>query len=387
MNATVAIVGAGPIGLYLSLALEHRGIRAAVIDRRREDVSQGAVLGVHPPALDRIEEIGLVDELVAHGVRIHHGLAFGEHELLGEVDFGASARHRFVLSIPQRAVERILGRARVERGAPAIERAEVVAVTAPGRRPTLVLGAASHPRSASFEAVVGCDGKRSTVRAWLGVGFDGAPYPGAYAVADFPDRTTLGTDAAVFSSRRGVVETFPVVGGARRWIARCDDARVPSPAAALVHAMELCIPRWAKERVPVLPSSADASNAKWFRAERYLASHLAVERVALAGDAAHVLSPIGGRGMNLGWMGASSVADALSLGLAGGSVAECLAEDARLRRNIAKAAVERADLDIWVGRPLPTSAAAERGIRGLLTAPLDRVFGRMFGARRLAFGV
>jgi 2-polyprenyl-6-methoxyphenol hydroxylase-like FAD-dependent oxidoreductase len=198
-------------------------------------------------------------------------------------------------------------------------------------------------------------------------------------MGDFPDETTFGAAAAVYLGRGGLVESFPLPAGTRRWVARCGDDRDPDLASLLARV---------EARTGTRLEAARAVRPSAFRAERFQARELARGRVALAGDAAHVVSPIGGQGMNLGWLGARSLSRTIASALRrGGDPSPALAADAASRARLARAAGRRAELNMWLGRPAPESARRDRLVRGLLRRPLGDVIARVFTMRGLALGV
>lgn len=377
----VAVVGAGPVGLFLGLALAREGLDVGVFERRPERRGGSRSIGVHPPSLELLDELGLADRFVARGVRVERGHAFDERGPCGVIEFArCPGRHRYVLAIPQEETEDILRGALEERAPGALRTGAFVGVDE--RRGEVALRVRT-PDGERVEhrarVLVGCDGKHSAVRTALGIAYDGAPYPGCYTMGDFPDGTTFGADAAVYLGRDGLVESFPLPGGSRRWVARCPDDRDPD-LGALVARVE------GRTGHRLDPSTAVRPSA--FRAERYLARELARGRIALAGDAAHVVSPIGGQGMNLGWLGARSLAATIATSLRKeGDPTRALAADGARRARLARATARRAELNMWLGRPVADAAPRDRLVRGLLRPPVSDLVARVFTMRGLALGV
>ena len=83
-------------------------------------------------------------------------------------------------------------------------------------------------------------------------------------------------------------------------------------------------------------------------------------RVALIGDAAHEISPIGGQGMNLGWLDAADLAPIISAALQGQDTGEQLRVFDRSRRAAAATAGWQAHLNMALGRPLPSAVLDAR---------------------------
>jgi 2-polyprenyl-6-methoxyphenol hydroxylase-like FAD-dependent oxidoreductase len=372
----VLVVGGGPVGTALALDLVRRGRRVRVLEARADAPAGSRAIGIHPPGLAVLDRLGVAATLVAAGRAVRVGRARGVRGALGAVRFDApGAAWPFVLTVPQAVTEATL-RAALAAADPA---ALVLGVRAAGVRlegdAVLVDGVAgdgTRPRWRAA-AVVGADGRDGSVRRALGVGRRGGPYPDRYAMADLADdpERFAADEAWVVLHPDGVVEGFPLPGGVRRWVVRWRGAtdalrdRSPSELAALVAAE-------AGRRLGVPLAGALRGSASAFGVERWSAVRYAVGRVALVGDAAHVVSPIGGQGMNLGWLDAAAVADALDAGLDQGDPGPFLARASADRRRAARRAIARAEAHTALGRPVGPLAGVVRD--ALLAAALRPPF-------------
>jgi 2-polyprenyl-6-methoxyphenol hydroxylase-like FAD-dependent oxidoreductase len=378
----VAIAGAGPVGLLLALRLVAEGVRPLVLEPRRDARAGSRSIGIHPPSIELLERLGLASRFFARGVLVVRGRAFGACGQLGVVDFASSCpgAHRYVMTIAQEDTEEILRDALEERAPGCVEEGAMLVGAAPDgagvrariRRET------GREEERSVAALVGCDGKRSATRAAIGAAYDGGAYDGAYAMGDFPETTRFGDDAAIFLTPDGLVESFPLPGPKRRWVVRRDE-RLEGTEAEAAEIVET-VARRTGHRL----RASDVERPSGFRAERWLASTFSRGAIALAGDAAHVVSPIGGQGMNLGWLGASTLAAELGRALRGGEdPADALAADARRRRAAARAAIRRAELNMWLGRPTSAAGSRDRLVSTLLARPCGALLARVFTMRHL----
>ncbi|MET0386337.1 MAG: NAD(P)/FAD-dependent oxidoreductase, partial [Polyangiales bacterium] len=335
----VAIVGGGPVGLLLGCQLAQRGVAVRVLERELQPSTSSRAIGIHPPGLRCLAEVGVAEASISRGVCIQRALAFGDRRSLGGVSFTrVSGAYPFVLSLPQSETERVLS-ARLHELEPSVLQrgVEVTHVDDADGGSVLRLRSRADDALTNLHArfVVGCDGKHSCVREAAGIAYAGAPYQAHFVMVDTPDETPLGAAAAVFLGHAGLVESFPLPERLRRWVVAVttpDPDPDPDQLARVIN-----------QRTGQRANCAAATMLSAFTAEHFLAACFARRHIALAGDAAHVLSPIGGQGMNLGWLDARQLAPALVEALARPAQRDLLlGRYAAITRRAARSATRRA---------------------------------------------
>jgi len=202
------------------------------------------------------------------------------------------------------------------------------------------------------------------VREQAGIGFHGGTYGESFVLADVrleANEAVPGREVILFFSPAGLVVVAPLPDGVHRIVATVEDAP-EQPNAAYVQAL-------LDTRGPQA-SRAVVREVLWgsrFRVHHRVAQAYRNRRVLLAGDAAHVHSPAGGQGMNIGMQDAIALAEALIPALAGDDAA-LDAYEAR-RKPVAQQVVTLADRLTRMA----TAPRALRGLRNLLLSMLARV--------------
>lgn len=295
----VTVVGAGPTGLTLACELAMRGIRVGLIERRADTPNMTRAFAVHARTLELLDSRGMAEDLLPHGVQIHEvAPAPGAVLNLREID----SRYPMLLIAPQSWTERVLEARATELGVHVTRGAEVVGLNQDADGVTVDLGDGTSLRS---KYVVGCDGAHSAVRRLVGVDFVGTQYETHILLADvlMPHPPEEGLFAR--TSSEGIVLLVPFGDGWFRLIV-WDRLREQAPLDEPVTETEM---RDAMTRIA--GSDLGFTEMRWssrFLSERKQARRYQVGRVFLAGDAAHVHSPLGGQGMNTG------IGDAMNLG-------------------------------------------------------------------------
>lgn len=308
-DAGVLVVGAGPTGLALAIELARRDVPCRVVDRSGEWSQHSRGLGIQARTIEVFEDLGVAEAAVATGQRIGVFNVYLDGRRISGVSFdGLDSPYNFTLALEQSHTERLL-RSRLEELGVAVERPlELTGLSQDRAGVTVELrDARGEPETARYGWVVGCDGAHSTVRHLVGMSFEGAPYEEEFLLGDFEIGWALSADEAhAFVYDGGLLAAVPLGSGRYRLIGTrtvSSEGGDQSEQAILTEFHGL-VRRLA-------PPGTVLSDPVWlggFRIHRRMVSRLREKRVLVAGDAAHIHSPVGGLGLNTG------VQDAHNLG-------------------------------------------------------------------------
>lgn len=341
----VILVGGGPVGLYAAILLRQAGLDVLVLEQRTARSSHSRAIGIHPPALQALAEAGVAEELILRGVSIREGVARSAGREVTRLSFtGLPGDFPFVLAVPQIQTEQVL-EDRLAAVAPGAFRRGVQVTGVFDTGPSMLVTTASG-EVLQAQLVIGADGGKSTVRSSAGVTASLQRYPDTYLMGDFADTSEDRTTAVLYLEPDGIVESFPLPDGVRRWVVRTPSL-VSSPTPAMLGQL-------IHDRTGVSVDVGSNSMLSAFDVHRRLARRFVAGRTVLIGDAAHQVSPIGGQGMNLGWLDATALVPIITASLLDGEdVGQALAAFDAGRRRAAMTAARQAHLNMALGRPLP----------------------------------
>jgi 3-(3-hydroxy-phenyl)propionate hydroxylase len=294
----VVIAGGGPTGLMLAGELALAKVDVAVVERREnQDVAGLRAGGLHARTTEVLDQRGIADRFVSQGQVVRRAPLAGTTLDISDLP----SRHNYFLALWQNRVESILAEWVRELAVP-IYRGH--AVSGFNQDATGVEMELAESRTLRAKYLVGCDGGRSLIRKQAGIGFPGWQASTSYLIAE-----TEMTDEPEWGVRRGErgINAMAKLDNGRR-------ARVVLNEAHRAGRDEGGEPTLHDVRQALTAvygtdyGLRSATSISRFTDMARQAAHYRARRVLLAGDAAHVHSPVGGQGLNLG------IQDAVNLG-------------------------------------------------------------------------
>jgi 2-polyprenyl-6-methoxyphenol hydroxylase-like FAD-dependent oxidoreductase len=335
VDVAVVVAGAGPTGLALACSLRAAGVSVRVLDKADGPSVTSRALGLQPRGVEVLDRLGALGDLPQRGLPVRKVDVNVDGRPLASFPVGQPTRLHGPagLLISQAEIEHNLRRRLAELGG-----------TVEWGKP--LVGLDAEPDGVSVTAgdevirtgwLVGADGAHSTVRKAMGIGFPGVPIVERFLLADVHAELDYGRDGAT-SWLRGqkLLAAFPLPG-ADLW-------RVMAPAPD-----DLPDNPGPDEIVGYLGSTLAENtggvirSVVWtsvFRIQRRLADTYRRGHVLLAGDAAHIHSPLGGQGMNTGIGDAENLAFKLALVISGRADARLLDSYERERRPVASSVLQ-----------------------------------------------
>jgi 3-(3-hydroxy-phenyl)propionate hydroxylase len=379
----VIVIGAGPVGLTVSLDLAQRGVPVVLLDDadRIGEGSRGICWAKR--TLEIWDRLGVAAPMVAKGVTWKLGKVFLGNDPVYSFDLLPEDGHKMpaFINLQQYFVEHVL----VERVADvgAIDLRWKNKVVGLDRRNDGVRLTVETPEGAyDFEAewVIAADGARSAVRDMLGLGFSGVTFEEKFLIADvkmaadFPTERRFWFDPPFHSGQSALMHRQPD----NVW--RIDLQLGPDADVEEEQRSERVVPRLKKmlgER------SFELEWVSIYRFNCRRLEHFMHGRVLFVGDSAHQVSPFGARGANSGVQDAENLAWKLAAVLTGVAEAALLESYDRERVQAAEENIAHSTRSTDFIAP---QSAAERRLRNavLSLAPSAEFARRMVNSGRLS---
>lgn len=286
------IVGAGPVGLAAAVFLARAGVATRVVETKREASTQSKALAVNPRTLEILDAVGVTERMLAIGMPVTAACLWRGNRLAATIDFAnrLKGKYPFMLALSQAATERLLEETLLSLGGSVERGSKLVDCKNDASNVTATLATHNGEELCHAPWMLAADGAHSTARERLGVDFPGSAFRDKWKLADVPLDTTLAENRA---------HAMFLPKGEFQFMIRVIDPQIePTVAAPLWRVIGNrpgLLDRLACGKLagPPIWSSTFGISHRIVRA-------MSVGQVYFAGDAAHLHSPVGARGMNLG---------------------------------------------------------------------------------------
>ena len=291
----VVIAGGGPTGLMLAAELALAKVDVAIVERREsQELPDSRAGGLHSRTIEVLDQRGVAERFLAQG-KIMQVAGFALIPL-DISDF--PTRHNYGLALWQSRIEQILAEWVTELAVPIYRGSTLTSFAQDDTGIDVELAEGGSLRA---KYLVGCDGGRSLVRKQAGIDFPGWAASVSYLIAEAEM-----AEEPPWGVRRGE-KGINALG-------KLEDGRRVRLVLIEPHVMQGVEPTLDDLRATlfaVYGTDYGVHNVTWLSRFTDMARQAASyreRRVLLAGDAAHVHSPTGGQGLNIG------VQDAVNLG-------------------------------------------------------------------------
>ena len=264
----------------MAVELTRRGFSPRIIEKHAGPHQESRALAINPRSMDILEPGGATERLIKAGVKVRAMNVHAPDRLLFRLDTRniPHPARKYMLVLPQAETEKHLietlgGKSRVNWNT------EATGLVLKDGKPTLTLNCKGKTENVIPDIVIGANGAHSLIRKSLGIEFTGEAYEHDWGLADVYLDGLAPEELHIFDLSPLLIVFIPIRGDLFRVVADTEHVFDHFPAHIRI------------------------KKITWN--SRFRISHRQVETyqkgsVFLAGDAAHIHSPVGGRGMNLG---------------------------------------------------------------------------------------
>lgn len=308
-DTDVFIVGAGPSGLTLATLLAHYGISFRIIDKYPSPLVLSKAAAIHARTLEALDAVGVTEHMVAEGEKVNILTLRTLYKDSVRLDFSQlqHTRYPYILMIPQYRTEALLTERLAEQGIQIEREVTMTDFTKNESGVSIdIQDKDGNTETVTAQYLIGADGAKSTVRRLLGFDFVGDDYVDPWVLFDAELDWSIPRNEMTFSSSDdGIYGVFPIPPGNKYRLAYTQnhDAEGNPVEPTLEEAQDMMKVVGVEGKILNITSKFWIFNLQHRQVDNYRHGN-----VILLGDAAHIHTPFGGQGLNLG------VIDAFNLG-------------------------------------------------------------------------
>lgn len=304
----VLIIGAGPTGLTAAAEAVRHGLSVRIVDDRKSRSIHSKALVLHSRSLEVFADMGFIDQVLQNGQEFRALNIYTEGKTLTRIDFRAidwqDAIYPFWLSIPQSETERCLEEHLARLGVQVERQTKLTELTQQDDRVQATLahmndaGEVISEEVADASWLIGCDGARSSTRKLSHIPYEGTTADELFILGDVQIEWEHPEDEGYnFMSNDGILLVVP--------LPQANQVRIIAhmPALSVGEESEISLELLQSLMDQRTGMAARLHDLDWhssFSVKHMVAANHRQGRLFLAGDAAHIHSPVGGQGLNTG---------------------------------------------------------------------------------------
>ena len=345
METQVLIVGAGPTGLMMACQLQRWGVDFVIIDDKDTVTDKSKALAVQARSLEIFRQMGIADKAVKNGAQAKALNLVVKDKVRGHIAFGnigeGLSPFPYILMLEQNKNEELLEEYITKNEGRVLWKHELASFIDgnDGIRAKVKNGNGEEIEIRA-RYMVGADGAKSPVRHILDLPFTGSTYENVFFVADTKVQWKMDPDELyVIMSLKTFSAFFPMNGENRFRVVGTMPEKFTDDGSVTFEDIEDTV----RSQMDVPVTFSDTSWFSIYRVHHRVASSFRKGNVFLAGDAAHVHSPVGAQGMNTGLQDAYNLAWKMAWTLKGISDARLLDTYNDERHRIATILVQTTD--------------------------------------------
>ncbi len=306
----IVIVGAGPTGLTLACCLAKRKVPFLILDKKPGLSQITKAIGIQPRTIEYFQFMGIEQKLLDQSIITQHTNMFVGTKRLAQTNYQViQTPFPYLLSIPQFTTEQILYDHLQNLGGTILFNHELSHFEVQKDKIHLTINNTQSNNSSyqiSSQYLISCEGARSSIRKQLQIPFFGLTYKTPFLFADVDIDWSLSRQEMYGWFHKDGLLATAAMPNTSNWklFADMGSQNLNRKDLNLALLQKLIHKRTGLKEVKV-------HNLTWI--DYFTVNHRMVNRyragnIFLAGDAAHIHSPLGGQGMNMGIQDAFNLA-------------------------------------------------------------------------------
>ena len=343
------VVGAGPTGLTAAAEAVRHGLSVRIVDANAHRSVHSKALVLHSRSLEVFTDMGFAEHVLACGQEFRALNIYAEGRALTRIDFRAidwqDAIYPFWLSIPQSETERLLEEHLARLGVQVERQTRLTDLSQQAERVHATLasvdeaGTEVSQEELEVDWLVGCDGARSSTRKLCHIPFEGTAQDELFVLGDVQFEWEQPEDEGHnFMARDGILLVVPLPKPQQfRVIAHMPAFSAQQPPEITLELLQSLV----DQRTGLQSRLHGLVWSSSFSVKHLVAANHRQGRVFLAGDAAHIHSPVGGQGLNTGIQDAYNLMWKLALAQRGKATDRLLDSYESERHEVAEATINK----------------------------------------------